>query len=60
MARSLLRTPKSITNGEYILQKLYQWTKKKNARLPKTFTETYNAESKVIDKDSFREFVVIE
>jgi len=37
----------------------FKWNKKKNSKLPKTFTETYNAESSVIDKDNFREFVLI-
>ncbi len=37
----------------------FKWNKKKNSRLPKTFTEAYNAVSMVIDKDNFRDFVVI-
>ncbi|MBN1463983.1 MAG: ATP-binding protein [Paludibacteraceae bacterium] len=37
----------------------FKWSKKKFQKLPKTFTETYNAESIVIDKDNFREFVII-
>jgi hypothetical protein len=37
----------------------FKWNKKKFQKLPKTFTETYNAESKVIDKSNFREFVII-
>src|SRR6056297_1226908 len=37
----------------------FKWEKKKNQRLPKTFTEAYNASSKVIDTDNFREFVKI-
>ncbi len=37
----------------------FKWNKKKFQKLPKTFIETYNAESKVIDKDNFREFVII-
>ena len=37
----------------------FKWKNKKNARLPKTFTESYNAESKVIDKENFREFIKI-
>jgi len=37
----------------------FKWKKKRNAKLPKTFTETYNAESSVIDRDNFREFVLI-
>ena len=38
---------------------LFLFLNKKNAKLPKTFTETYNAESKVIDKENFREFIKI-
>lgn len=37
----------------------FKWKKKKNQRLPKTFTETYNAVTKVVDRDNFRKFVVI-
>ncbi len=37
----------------------FKWNKKKNRKLPKTFIDTYNAESHVIDKDNFREFVLI-
>jgi uncharacterized protein len=38
----------------------FKWQKKKNQKLPKTFIEAYNANTKVIDKDNFREFVRIE
>ncbi|MDD2425901.1 MAG: ATP-binding protein [Bacteroidales bacterium] len=37
----------------------FKWHKKRNQKLPKTFTETYNAQTKVIDRENFREFVVI-
>jgi predicted AAA+ superfamily ATPase len=37
----------------------FKWNNRKNAKLPKTFTDTYNAESKVIDKENFRDFVII-
>ena len=37
----------------------FKWNNKRNSKLPKTFTETYNAESSVIDKNNFREFVLI-
>lgn len=37
----------------------FKWKKKKNHKLPKTFTETYNAETSIIDKENFREFVII-
>ena len=33
--------------------------KKKNEKLPMTFTEPYNIITKVIDTDNFREFVKI-
>ena len=37
----------------------FKWNNRKKARLPKTFIEAYNAESKVIDRSNFREFVKI-
>ncbi|HDK42398.1 MAG TPA: ATP-binding protein [Candidatus Pacearchaeota archaeon] len=37
----------------------FKWNNKKKVKLPKTFLEAYNAESKVIDRDNFREFVII-
>lgn len=37
----------------------FKWKKKTNVRLPKSFTETYDAESRIIDVENFREFVVI-
>ncbi len=37
----------------------FKWNNQKRARLPKTFTKTYHAESKVIDRNNFREFVII-
>lgn len=37
----------------------FKWNKRKTTKLPKTFVESYNAESNVIDKDNFREFVII-
>lgn len=37
----------------------FKWSKKKKQKLPKTFTENYNAKTKVIDKENFREFVII-
>jgi len=37
----------------------FKWNKKKKQKLPKTFTENYNAQAEVIDRDNFREFVVI-
>jgi hypothetical protein len=37
----------------------FKWKAKPNTRLPKTFTETYDAASVIVDRDNFREFVVI-
>lgn len=50
---------------EQIADKIYgyefKWiTGKKKMRLPKTFVETYNAESGIIDRKNFREFVITE
>ncbi len=36
-----------------------KWQKRKQHKLPKTFTEMYQASAKVIDRENFREFVVI-
>lgn len=46
-------------NGGKVFGYEFKWNKKKFQKLPKTFIETYNAESKVIDRDNFREFVII-
>jgi hypothetical protein len=46
-------------NGGKIFGYEFKWNKKKNQKLPKTFTETYNAETKMIDKENFREFIII-
>ncbi len=37
----------------------FKWKKNKSQKLPKTFMETYGAESRVIDKDNFRDFIII-
>jgi len=37
----------------------FKWNKKSNSKLPKTFTDTYSAQTNVIDKENFREFVII-
>ena len=37
----------------------FKWSSRKMTRLPKTFTEAYDAKSKVITTDNFREFVVM-
>ena len=46
-------------NGGKITGFEFKWMNKQNAKLPKTFTENYNADSKVIDKENFREFIKI-
>lgn len=46
-------------NSGKIIGYEFKWNKKKSTRLPKTFVETYKAESNVIDKDNFREFVIM-
>ena len=37
----------------------FKWNNRKKVKLPKTFVEAYNAESKVVDRKNFREFVRI-
>ena len=37
----------------------FKWKSKSKIKLPETFTKTYNAETKIIDRNNFREFVVI-
>ncbi len=37
----------------------FKWNNRRRVKLPKTFVEAYNAESKVIDRKNFREFVII-
>jgi len=37
----------------------FKWKTKAKLKLPETFTKTYNAETKIIDRKNFREFVVI-
>jgi predicted AAA+ superfamily ATPase len=46
-------------NGGKITGFEFKWMNKKNAKLSKTFTENYNADSKVIDRENFREFIKI-
>ncbi|MEL7220059.1 MAG: ATP-binding protein [Bacteroidota bacterium] len=36
----------------------FKWNPKKKARISKTFIKQYNAESKVISRDNFRDFVI--
>ena len=47
------------TIGEEIMGYEFKWRKKKNTRLPKTFVDSYKAKSKVIDRENFRDFVII-
>ncbi len=37
----------------------FKWKAKPSHKLPLTFVKTYNAQTKIIDKDNFREFVVV-
>ena len=37
----------------------FKWKTKPNHKLPTTFTEAYNAENKLIDRDNFRDFVIL-
>jgi predicted AAA+ superfamily ATPase len=46
-------------NGGKIFGYEFKWNKKKNTKLPKTFTETYRTDNLVIDRANFREFVII-
>ena len=37
----------------------FKWKAKRNVKLPKTFTKAYNAKTKIIDRNNFRDFVLI-
>jgi len=37
----------------------FKWNAKKNIKLPKTFVSAYNASERIIDRNNFREFVVM-
>lgn len=37
----------------------FKWNPKKRVKISKTFTENYHAEGKVINKDNFRDFVIV-
>ena len=37
----------------------FKWSNRKNSKLPKTFTDNYKAESVVIYRENFRDFVII-
>ncbi|MBN2819498.1 MAG: ATP-binding protein [Bacteroidales bacterium] len=38
----------------------FKWSEKKSNKLPKTFTDAYNSENKIITRKNFREFVMPE
>lgn len=38
----------------------FKWTQKKSNKLPKTFTDAYNSENKIITRNNFREYVMPE
>lgn len=46
-------------NAEQVYGYEFKWSNKSGAKLPKTFVDAYSAESKVIDRKNFRDFVVI-
>lgn len=46
--------------GGHIRGYEFKWKKKQQTKLPTLFTKTYGAESHIIDRDNFREFVVLE
>ncbi len=37
----------------------FKWKAKKNAKLPKTFVRNYQAKEMIIDKNNFRDFIII-
>ena len=37
----------------------FKWNPKSNAKFSKTFLRAYEAESKLINRENFREFVII-
>ncbi|MCC5918141.1 MAG: ATP-binding protein [Cryomorphaceae bacterium] len=37
----------------------FKWSMKKSAKIPKTFTNAYNAETMIVHSENFREFVVL-
>jgi len=43
----------------YITGFEFKWKAKKNTKLPKTFTDAYYANSVIIDRSNFRDFVII-
>ncbi len=47
------------TDGGQVKGFEFKWNPKKKAKLPKTFTEKYKAEEVIINRDNFREFVIL-
>ncbi|MFV0554418.1 MAG: ATP-binding protein [Mangrovibacterium sp.] len=47
-------------NADKITGYEFKWNKKKTTSLPKTFVEAYQAESRIIDRENFREFVFMD
>ena len=37
----------------------FKWNPKKKVKLPKTFVEKYAAQENLVNKDNFRDFVII-
>jgi predicted AAA+ superfamily ATPase len=37
----------------------FTWSETKTKKLPKTFTEAYNSENKIVTRSNFREFVIV-
>ena len=46
-------------NNSIITGYEFKWKAKKNVKLPKTFIKAYNAKTKIIDRNNFRDFVII-
>ncbi len=44
-------------NNDEITGFEFKWEAKRKIKLPKTFTESYNAKSVIIDKNNFRDFI---
>jgi uncharacterized protein len=44
--------------GGHIFGYEFKWSETKTRKLPKTFTEAYKSENKIITKSNFREFVI--
>ena len=46
-------------NGLKLKAYEFKWNPKSKVKFPKTFLKSYDAESKLINRENFREFVVI-